>query len=114
MYVCFILYLKNKVFIKSYLPLLLWIYTLLFIGELIIGRSGHGIGELQASRYIGDSIFAIIADIYVVALVYSSNNGKTLKFFFFMDFLLQFYLVFSLLMLDNLKLVEIEKPGVVI
>ena len=79
--VCFILYFKNKLFIKSYLPLLLWIYTLLFIGELIIGRSGHGIGELQASRYIGDSIFAIIADIYVVALVYSSNNGKTLKFF---------------------------------
>lgn len=74
--ICIVLYILNKVYKKTYLPVFLYIYTFGFYCMIFLGRSGNGIEYLISSRYIIDSLFAILADILVLTCVLSQCKRK--------------------------------------
>lgn len=65
----FWIYIKNKLFRKSYTPILLYLYFIFFYGMIYISRSGFGIEYLASARYILDSLLAIVADIYIISML---------------------------------------------
>ena len=74
--ICIVIYISNKVYKKTYLPVFLYIYTFGFYCMIFLGRSGNGIEYLISSRYIIDSLFAILADILVLTCVLSQCKRK--------------------------------------
>lgn len=77
---CLIAYIGKKMYKKTYLPLLLYIYTCGFYGMIFIGRSGNGIEYLASSRYITDAIFALLADLLVVTIILADAHQKKQKY----------------------------------
>lgn len=74
--ICIVLYISKKGYEKTYLPVFLYIYTFGFYCMIFLGRSGNGLDYLTSSRYIIDSLFAILADILVLTCVLSQCNRK--------------------------------------
>lgn len=66
------LYMKKKLYEKTYLPACLYAYVCIFYGMIFMGRGGYGTEYLLSSRYIIDSSLAIIADIIVIVLLIKS------------------------------------------
>lgn len=71
---CFGIYLIKKMYKKTYLPACLYIYACGFYGMIFIGRSGNGLGYLASSRYITDAMFAVLADLLVIAMIYADSK----------------------------------------
>jgi|GEM_PF-4126281 len=78
-FILFILYVKNKMYKKTYIPAIFYFYYGIVYGMLFIGRTGQGVDYLMAPRYAKEAIFVVIADIIVVNLafeLYIKNKKK--------------------------------------
>lgn len=77
-YICsFLLYLKKRYYERTYLPLLFYLYSFGTMGIIYLGRSGlFGIDYVYSSRYVGETNFALLAFIWIVALYLNEVNGK--------------------------------------
>lgn len=70
------LYIKRKMYEKTYFPACLYAYVCVFYGMIFLGRSGFGIDYLLSSRYITDSSLAIIADIIVIVMLVKEADKR--------------------------------------
>lgn len=77
--VCLVIYVAEKLFEKTYVPAVLYIYSCFFYGMIFLGRSGYSVEYLASSRYITDSSFAMIADMMVIFLLMDINKQAQKK-----------------------------------
>lgn len=63
------IYCSKKLYEKTYIPAIMYIYFCAFYGMIFLGRASYGINYLTSSRYMTDSIFVIWADIIVLSLI---------------------------------------------
>lgn len=70
------IFLIEKIYIKTYLPLTMYIYYFVFYTTVFMGRSGFGVGYLASSRYIMDSCYALTADIIVFCIAFEAKDIK--------------------------------------
>ena len=66
-FICIYLYVSNRIYEITYIPIFMYIYLAIFIVMILMGRNTNGVEYLSASRYKCDSSMGIISDVIIMS-----------------------------------------------
>jgi hypothetical protein len=72
-----LLYFRARMHERTYLPLLLIFYSLAFIGFMTVGRFEFGLRYGMASRYTCNSIYGILAIVWIALFAFFKRSGTS-------------------------------------
>lgn len=75
-FVLFCSYIFFKLYDKTYIPVVFYLYYGAFYGMLFLGRTGNGVGYLCAPRYAKEAVYVLVADIIVIILLIEHFRSK--------------------------------------
>ncbi len=73
-FICIYLYVSNRIYEITYIPIFMYIYLAIFIVMILMGRNTNGVEYLSASRYICDSSMGIISDVIILSFYLSKSK----------------------------------------
>lgn len=72
------IFFKKKMYLKTYVPLILILYSFCICGEIYLGRTGdYGLSYLASSRYTCETLWFSVADVWI--LLYDFRIDKRNK-----------------------------------
>ncbi|SDI80702.1 hypothetical protein [Paenibacillus typhae] len=75
------LYVKNKFYERTFIPLLFIFYSVLFYGMILVGRFDYGTSYGMASRYVTETQYGLIGVIWIIAMyILRTEKIQFLKF----------------------------------
>lgn len=78
------IYFKNKIYEKTYFPLMCYGYTFVVIGLVCLGRFNmYGIDFAYTSRYVCETNVSLLACVYIISINHNYKAGKELNGTFF-------------------------------
>lgn len=85
--ILFVIYVANRLYEKTYIPAVLYLYYGIVYGMLFIGRTGDGVSYLLAPRYAKEAVFVLVADIVVLNLAIDcfKETGTRKKFIYMLS-----------------------------
>lgn len=89
-----ILFIKVKMYEKTYLPLLLIIYSLIIYGLILIGRLDYGVKYGMSSRYVTDTQYGIVGATWIfIFYLFNKIKRKIVDFKSYIFILICIFLV---------------------
>lgn len=71
-----IIFVLNKLYKKTYMPLFLIMYTLIFCVLILVGRLNYGIDYGMSSRYMNETQYGLIGVLWIISLLFDISNEK--------------------------------------